>query len=370
MALRPTQSFTFFQVRAGIEFNTQIMARAQEQVATGKRILRPSDDAVGASISLSLRRQAGRISSFLESIGAARPTLATAASELEQASGLLSEARATILQGMNGTNSPDDRAAIADQLDLMRDTLLGMANARSGERFLFSGTETGSPAFEERTVGGQERMVYTGNDARQRVIAGLDVEVEINVVGSEVFEGDGYSRTLYAGLTGIANGQSADSGDGYYDLVLRHDATVGTMGQGIALTAGGSMDTILSDHTLTVDAAAGTVQLGSGTPVPIPGAGSNALGDVVVKDADGSEVHLDFTGWTGGDLTTTLTGQGSISPDRTAADKLKFHHRLGVIACKVRGRVRAVMAVRLHQERSRNANEPSLRIVAERYHTL
>ena len=115
MALRPTQAFTFFQVSSGIQYNLEIMARAQQQVATGKRILRPSDDAVGSSISLSLRRQAGKIDSYLESIGAARPTLATAASELQQASTLLTEARATIIQGMNGTNSPDDRAALASE---------------------------------------------------------------------------------------------------------------------------------------------------------------------------------------------------------------------------------------------------------------
>lgn len=324
MALRPTQSFTFLQVRSGIQLNLQTMARAQEQVATGKRILRPSDDAVGASISLSLRRQAGKINSFLESIGAARPTLATAASELEQASGLLTEARASILQGMNGTNSPDDRSSIADQLDLMRETLLGIANARSGERYLFSGTQTGRPAYDEVTVDGQKRVVYGGNEARQRVIAGLDVKVEINVVGSQVFEGDGYSETRYAGLTGVRAGSTADSGQGYHDLFLRHDATVGALGEGIALAAGGAEDTILGDHALVVDAQAGTVRLGSGEPVSIPGPGSPARADLRVVDADGSEVHLDLSGWTGNDFTTTLTGQGSISFDGASYQPIDF----------------------------------------------
>lgn len=324
MALRPTQAFTFFQVSSGIQYNLEIMARAQQQVATGKRILRPSDDAVGSSISLSLRRQAGKIDSYLESIGAARPTLATAASELQQASTLLTEARATIIQGMNGTNSPDDRAALADQLDLMRDTLLGIANSRSGERYLFSGTETGSAAYVERDIGGMTRAVYDGNEQRQRVVAGLDVEVEINVVGAEVFEGDGYASTLYGSLTGIQAGTTADSGTGYYDLFLRHTATVGGLGEGIQLAGGGASDTILGDHALVVDAAAGTIRLGTGPEVSIPGPTEPGSDNLVLKDADGSEVHLDVSGWTGNGLSTVLTGEGDISFDGSSYQAIDF----------------------------------------------
>ncbi len=47
MALRPTQASNFNLVRNGIQLNLRKLVHAQEQISTGKRIQRPSDDPVG-----------------------------------------------------------------------------------------------------------------------------------------------------------------------------------------------------------------------------------------------------------------------------------------------------------------------------------
>ena len=72
MAIRPTQGRIFDMVRLGIQSNTAKLIRAQEQASSGKRIVRASDDAVGTSVSLSLRRQIGAIESFVASTSSAR----------------------------------------------------------------------------------------------------------------------------------------------------------------------------------------------------------------------------------------------------------------------------------------------------------
>ena len=61
MSIRPTQGRIFAIISAGISSNTAKLIRAQEQASSGKRIVRASDDPVGASVSLSLRRQIGAI---------------------------------------------------------------------------------------------------------------------------------------------------------------------------------------------------------------------------------------------------------------------------------------------------------------------
>jgi flagellin-like hook-associated protein FlgL len=77
----------------------------------------------------------------------------------------------------------------------------------------------------------------------------------------------------------------------------------------------GSGDTLLGDRDLVIDAAAGTVRLGSGPARPIPGSGSAAASDFVVVDEHGAEVHLDFSAWDGTSSTSTLHGDGSVSLD-------------------------------------------------------
>ena len=297
----------FNLVRSGLNFNLTKLARAQEQVATGKRILKPSDDALGTSVGLAVRRQKGGVEAYRSAINTARPILATASSQLQEGSSMMTEARALIIQGMNGTLSPGDREALADQLDLLRESLLEVANSRSGERFLFSGTDTSSAPFQETSDG---RVEYTGNQSNQSILIGRGVELEVNLPGDEIFGRNEYSGVTFAGITGVKAGLSANSGSGYADLYVRHDSTTGSPGSGIALAGGGESDTIIGSHTVTVDAAAGTVTLGSGPPVAIP---STLPSSLEVKDADGSSVFLDFSAWDGTGSTFTLTGSGSIS---------------------------------------------------------
>ena len=64
--LRPTQASIFSQVRTGIRGNTARLIAAQLEVSSGRRIQRPSDDAAGTSIALTLRRQIGALESFVD----------------------------------------------------------------------------------------------------------------------------------------------------------------------------------------------------------------------------------------------------------------------------------------------------------------
>jgi len=106
-------------------------------------------------------------------------------------------------------------------------------------------------------------------------------------------------------------------------LVRRDSTDPGTLGSsGIALVNGGDGDTLLGANALTIDAAAGTLQLGDGAPVTLPPAGERA--DVVVKNERGGELHLDLSAWNGLDFNDTITGQGSITLDGDTFTALDF----------------------------------------------
>ena len=310
MTIRPTQGRIFDMVRLGIQRNTAWLIRAQEQASSGKRIVRASDDAVGTSVSLSLRRQIGAIESFVASTSSARPEVEQASSRLQEGSGVISDIRALMIQGMNGALNAVDREAIASQIELLGGQLLDIANTRSGDSYLFAGTATETQPFVEERVGGELRVVYRGNDEHQKVLTGREAEVVLNVTGREAFARFEYTDTSFTNVTGIRSGTTADSGSGYEEIVVRQDGTVGAMGAGVALI--GSGDTIVGDRALAIDGAARTIQLGGGEPVVIP---DPAPANFTIGDGNGATVNLDLSGWTGGDFTTTLTGNASISLD-------------------------------------------------------
>jgi flagellar hook-associated protein 3 FlgL len=163
MSIRPTQASIFDLVRSGISLNYGTLLEAQEQLATGKRILRPSDDAIGTTRSLSLRRQSSVVEGYLSAIQSARPVMQTAASEVQEMSGLYTEARGLVLQAMNGTLSQGDRDSLAGSIELLRASMLDVANSTFGEQYLFGGTETSSPPYSEVQVLGESRAVYNGD---------------------------------------------------------------------------------------------------------------------------------------------------------------------------------------------------------------
>jgi flagellar hook-associated protein 3 FlgL len=326
MPLRVSTQSIYSRVLNGIRLNQIAQIRAQEQVASGRRILRPSDDPTGTARVLSLTRQLADVERFGSSITTALTSVDTATSGLDDAGQLLSEARSLLLQGMNGTLTQDDRESLATQFDLIRAQLLETGNLRASDRYLFGGTATARPPWEEVDVGARQRVVYRGNDESQVMRIGEGVDLRINLSGPDVFGRLERSGTGFAGLTGVRSGTTADEGTGYEYLVLRHDATdAPTLSAvGLALVGGGDDDTILGNQVLVIDAAAGTVRLGDGLAVPIPDPTGADAADFVVENGLGGELHLDFSGYSGGDHTGTVTGQGSISIDGSTFTAIDF----------------------------------------------
>ncbi len=321
MNIRPTQSSNFELVKAGIAFNFAKLVKTQEQLSSGKRIVRPSDDPIGTAAALALKRQLADIARHKHTIGASKPLVDASVAALDDAGTLLSEARALTLQGLNGTLNDQDRATLANQLELLKQHLLELGNTQFGEQYVFGGSETGAQPFVDAA---HDKTAYAGDDKTPIVPIGNDEKLAIGVAGSNAFAKFEPTGTTFGGLTGAAVGRSADQGSGYVYLDVRHDATSGTLGAGVTLVASGTNDTLLGDATLTIDGAAGTVQLGNGPIVHVPTSGSANASDFTVTDENGAVVHLDFSAYTGGDLATTLSGAGSISLDGTNYVALDF----------------------------------------------
>ncbi|MFT5291483.1 MAG: flagellar hook-associated protein 3 FlgL [Planctomycetota bacterium] len=326
MPLRISTNSTYSRVLVGLRGNQLASIRAQEQIATGRRILRPSDDPSGAVKALAISRQIADIDRIGSSVRDGRALVDTAASGLESGSQLMGEAQALLLQGLNGTLSDSDRESLASSFDLLRSQMIDLANLRSGDRYLFSGTENSGPPWVEENEGGQSRVVYRGNQEDQVLRVGDGVDVGIGIPGTEIFGKANPSGTRFSGLTGAASGVTADQGRGYEYVRFRHDSTdpsdIATVG--ISLVNGGGDDTILGDNSLVVDAAAGTIRIGSGPARTIPSTTDSEAADFVLTNSKGGELHLDLSGFSGADYTGTLRGDGSVSLDGSAFTSVDF----------------------------------------------
>lgn len=116
------------------------MAEAQTAMTNGKRINKPSDDPTGAARAERAYLTGQRIDSAQRLVQASRSAMTLAESALGQAGGLLQDARETLVNAGNGSYSPAERTAQANQLASLRSQLLALANQGNGAGgYLFGG---------------------------------------------------------------------------------------------------------------------------------------------------------------------------------------------------------------------------------------
>ncbi|HET8536474.1 MAG TPA: flagellar hook-associated protein FlgL [Solirubrobacteraceae bacterium] len=182
---------------------------AQEQVSTGKRINHASDDADGAARAVRLRGELAGIARQGQNADAATSWLSATESSLGEVSSILQRVRELAVQAGNGTLSPSDRKAIADEVDQLTESVRDQANTTLDGRYLFSGAQTTTRPY------GAGSDAYLGGRSGQDVVAldvGPGVSVQVNADGLALF-GEGNGDGL---LIGTLRTLSADirSGNG------------------------------------------------------------------------------------------------------------------------------------------------------------
>ena len=187
MAMRITQNTLFSRALFDMQRGLFRYSQLQTEVATGRRVNRPSDDPAAALQIMPLRGELRDLEQFNQNVSLARETLNTSAASLEDGSSVMQRVRELATQAANGTLSGSDRESISAEVDQLLDQMLGIANSRRGERYLFGGTETGSQPFTLETVGGRTRAVYQGNGQSLEVDVAPGVSTGVNVPGDSIF---------------------------------------------------------------------------------------------------------------------------------------------------------------------------------------
>lgn len=139
-------SFTLFQSLIGRQNSN--MLRLQEQMATQKRINRPSDDPNSAQILAGFRNDQGRVDQYLRNIDTADRNWRQIESTISEMNELLISAKEKAIQGNNGTMSDSDRELLAEDIHQKAEQLLALGNTQISGEYIFAGYSTDTKPFE------------------------------------------------------------------------------------------------------------------------------------------------------------------------------------------------------------------------------
>ncbi|MCP9339983.1 flagellar hook-associated protein FlgL [Stutzerimonas xanthomarina] len=168
--------------------SSEKLGKLMQQMATGERMLMPSDDPISAVRVLRIQREEATLTQYRTNIANVSGNLSKQEANLKAASDTMLNVRDLLLWAANGSNTSEDLAAIANEMGNLEKTILSFANVRDEEgRYLFSGTLSDRPAitFDAATQSYQ----LTGNDQYRQAAVANGVLVEENVTAAQVFGG-------------------------------------------------------------------------------------------------------------------------------------------------------------------------------------
>ena len=167
--------------------NQSTLSKTQLQLATGQRMLAPSDDPGAATRVLELNQLLSSVSQYQRNGDAAEARLRREENVLEGSGDILQRVRELAVRAVNGSLSAGDRAAISTEVREHLDGLLALANATdtNGET-IFGGYRTDVPAFTDDGAG---NFSYQGDQGQRLMQIGSARHVATNDPGSTVFMG-------------------------------------------------------------------------------------------------------------------------------------------------------------------------------------
>lgn len=321
MVLRVTLQTSVNQALFNLRSVTDQLAVTTAQASTGKRILQPSDDPLGAIAAITYKAQDQRLDTNLSNIQDAQSTLNMSVSTLLDVGNIFSQAQQLAIQGTNSGNDTTALNALGQQVDSLLQRLVGTANTKNGGEYVFSGTATQTQPF---VVNGSGSYTYQGANSRANAIVNQGQTVDTLYTGREIFQSQQRGPTVYSGATGAAAGTGTDSATGQGSLLVQHTSTTYAAGSGVkAGSSSAAGDTILGPagaHTLTIvdtsgTGAGGTVSLDNGPPVAFSSSDTN----LKVAGPGNAVVYLDTSAITAGfNGSVAITANGTLSVDNGA----------------------------------------------------
>ncbi len=167
------------------------MSNTQEQLSSGKKINRPSDDPYGAGHAVQLSGELAGLSSYNRNVEDGTAWTQASDSAMMSIENITQRARELLVEAGNDSTGTSGRAATADEIDQLSEALKQEANTQYAGQYVFAGTATTTAPY---TISGPD--TYNGNTGTISREIGPATTIQVNSDISSV----------------LGNGQSAADG--------------------------------------------------------------------------------------------------------------------------------------------------------------
>lgn len=249
---------TYNNLSLALSMHTDALAKLQEQVSSGSRINRASDDPSSAFRILGLNSEQKLLGNYIDNIAQSISTLDISYSVIGAISSIISGEKVNLTQIASGSYTQESRERLAEEVDGMLEQMVSLANTKYMDQYLFGGGNTSTaPYAVQRSNGEITSVTYQGSSDDRDIEVAPGVETNVFYSGDDIFRSDSRSTPIFLGDTGAAAGTGTsnvrgdvwltvtDLGGGNYRLSIDDGVT--------------TVDTDGTDTNLAVENAGGEV---------------------------------------------------------------------------------------------------------------
>ena len=241
------------------------LAKTQQQLATGQRLLAPSDDPFAATRILQLNQVIETTTQYQRNANLADVRLGLEENVLSDVGDVLQRVRELAVRANNDTLGAGDRGAIAQEVRASLDSLIQLANTQdSNGEYLFAGFQINTRPFSDDGAG---NFSYNGDQGVRSLQIGANRKVSIGDSGDNVFmrvdDGAGGISSMFDTLYEFAVDLEANAPstttlsrlDSALDSVLTTRSTVGARMNAIESqrNANDSFSLVLQENRSTLE---------------------------------------------------------------------------------------------------------------------
>lgn len=178
---RITQGMMNTQLLRNLGQNMYRMNDLQNQLSTGQRINKPSDDPVGISFAMRYRSELGATEQFVSNVDASLSWLDYSDTMLNQMGNVMHRVRELAVQGANATNDDNAMVALKQEVIQLKNQALDIVNSEFNGKYVFSGQKTDQVPYPD-----QANLFIETDPGIIHLEIGAGVTLGINVTGTQL----------------------------------------------------------------------------------------------------------------------------------------------------------------------------------------
>ena len=194
--MRVTNNMLLSNYLRNISSNLGTVGKMQQQMASGKRITKISDDPIGAISSMQIRVKLYKSEQYQKNVDRALTWLDETESSVLELNDIIKRAYETAVGMSTDTMDDDERSAAAQLVKQLRDHVVTIGNAKSNDKYIFGGYNVSNAPFEVVAPG---QITYNGINIKTGDAGDLNALAQDSISYAV-----GFNITMDVSTTGVA----------------------------------------------------------------------------------------------------------------------------------------------------------------------